>query len=457
MKVLILFVILILALPYTQPAQAESEQATFESLYRKKFSISWAWVVVPAVVVGGVAFVAITGGAGIPAVIATVGTSIGGAMGLSGIAATNAGLAMLGGGAIAAGGFGIAGGVAVIAAVFTFSTDLVLEYSIGRAMDSYNYNRLVAASKEMPTLMLPVNVNGSKVYADAIVQLGDIEIGEDTPISHPINVAVIHGVIANLTRQLTLERRGELLDVSWWKERPVIFTAGEHLRHETLLSILYFIVNDYQTAKTYAFRAISRAETEQLRSSVPTFIFAATSLYDEDSGAVNAALGHFREALVMEPDNHFVPILFSILLDRMFLRIEEGTLTDEDIDTLRQIAETEELSQHIKTNYAILLGRYLVRLKFEQQKILAMTGSRYEMLRSAPETVTKVTEALAKYQYLVYLSDNLVANANALKLSEKRDKGLMELFELQKQYAEESSRLKLVVHDYKDELGVSDS
>lgn len=45
-----------------------------------------------------------------------IGTAIGNAMGLSGAAATSAGLAWLGGGSIAAGGFGMAGGTFVIAA-----------------------------------------------------------------------------------------------------------------------------------------------------------------------------------------------------------------------------------------------------------------------------------------------------------------------------------------------------
>lgn len=60
--------------------------------------------------IAAAAAVAITGGLAAPA----IGTIIGGLMGLSGAAATSAGLALLGGGAIAAGGGGIAAGTAVI-------------------------------------------------------------------------------------------------------------------------------------------------------------------------------------------------------------------------------------------------------------------------------------------------------------------------------------------------------
>lgn len=67
-------------------------------------------------VLAGVAVFA-TGGLASPFVAAgtaTIGGMVGGAMGLSGAAATSAGLAAIGGGSVAAGGFGVAGGAAVV-------------------------------------------------------------------------------------------------------------------------------------------------------------------------------------------------------------------------------------------------------------------------------------------------------------------------------------------------------
>jgi hypothetical protein len=66
---------------------------------------------VVAIAAGGAAAGLLTGGLAAP----LIGSAIGGAMGLSGAAATSAGLALLGGGAVAAGGLGMAGGTAVIA------------------------------------------------------------------------------------------------------------------------------------------------------------------------------------------------------------------------------------------------------------------------------------------------------------------------------------------------------
>jgi len=63
-----------------------------------------------AIILGAAVVFAITGGLSAP----IIGGAIGGVLGLSGAAATSAGLAMLGGGALTIGGFGMAGGTFVI-------------------------------------------------------------------------------------------------------------------------------------------------------------------------------------------------------------------------------------------------------------------------------------------------------------------------------------------------------
>ena len=59
---------------------------------------------------------ALTGGAGADPISQALGSFIGQQMGLSGAAATSAGLAWLGGGSLAAGGAGMAGGIFLVSA-----------------------------------------------------------------------------------------------------------------------------------------------------------------------------------------------------------------------------------------------------------------------------------------------------------------------------------------------------
>lgn len=93
----------------------EAENVNEEALKEipKKGFFEELWRIVtenPYKILAGAIFLAITGGIAAPLIGGTIGT----AMGLSGAAAINAGLAFLGGGAIAAGGFGMAGGTAVL-------------------------------------------------------------------------------------------------------------------------------------------------------------------------------------------------------------------------------------------------------------------------------------------------------------------------------------------------------
>ncbi|QZH65404.1 hypothetical protein [Mycolicibacterium farcinogenes] len=82
----------------------------FDALLRqlRRKSIKWGRVAAASVVGLGVG--AATAGWAAPA----VGAAIGGSLGLSGAAATSAGLAMLGGGSIATGGFGVLGGTILL-------------------------------------------------------------------------------------------------------------------------------------------------------------------------------------------------------------------------------------------------------------------------------------------------------------------------------------------------------
>jgi len=162
----ILFIILIFILQ--ENLLAVTEQATFEVFYVEDSYIGWIIAGIAALIAGAVIF--FTGGTASPIVVG-VGTWIGEMAGLSGAAATNYGLALLGGGSIASGGLGMAGGVAVITVALSFSTDVVIDYSLGNIISKYSYNKFVEDSKKMPTLPIPQNESGSDEYENTIEYL----------------------------------------------------------------------------------------------------------------------------------------------------------------------------------------------------------------------------------------------------------------------------------------------
>jgi hypothetical protein len=157
---------------FPDSSYAATEYATFESFYKESSAIGWILAMVVALSVGVVIF--FTGGAASP-IVAGFGSWIGGMMGLSGIAATNAGLALLGGGSIASGGFGIIGGTALLTASLSFGIDIVFDYTAGEVVSVYKYSNLTEHSKKMLTLPLPMNDSGPNAYEIAMEVLEGIE------------------------------------------------------------------------------------------------------------------------------------------------------------------------------------------------------------------------------------------------------------------------------------------
>lgn len=96
----------------TDKAVRDVDKKFKEVLHRlQRKNTNW-WKVAGIAIAGG-AIGWLTMGLAAPA----IGGAMGGAMGLSGAAATSAGLALLGGGSLAAGGFGMAGGTMLLAGI----------------------------------------------------------------------------------------------------------------------------------------------------------------------------------------------------------------------------------------------------------------------------------------------------------------------------------------------------
>ena len=132
----LLFIILITFSPLSN---ATSDYGTFESFYKESSNINWWLAGLFALIAASVIF--FTGATASPIVL-SVGTWVGNLMGFSGAVATNAGLALLGGGSVASGGFGIIGGAALLTAALSFGTDIVVDYSLSEGISRYDYAKI---------------------------------------------------------------------------------------------------------------------------------------------------------------------------------------------------------------------------------------------------------------------------------------------------------------------------
>ena len=312
------FVAALLVLFLVVPTELMAAEATFREFYKSSPIPGWpTWLIAGIVTIAAATAVVLTAGAAAAPLVATFGTWIGGTMGLSGAAATSAGLALLGGGSIASGGFGMVGGATLVTAAMTFGTDVVLGYAIEHVVSEATYRRLSEESKQLPTLPVPINETGPDSFRAALRVLESIK--EDEPLVFPENQAVIREAIR------TLQYPGGDDDEETSDPDDIAV-------QQTLLSLLHFIVNDYEKTKEHAEEAIRHARYSTIKYTLPSFLLATSSLYDETFSREDVT-EHLRYSVVVEPNNPLIPLLFAVYLDRLALAYDDQL----DADVLNDV------------------------------------------------------------------------------------------------------------------------
>ena len=407
---------------------ATTELATFESFYKESSYTGWILAGIFAVL--GAAAVYFTGGTAGP-VVQAIGTWIGEAMGLSGIAATNAGLALLGGGSIASGGLGIAGGIALLNAALSFSTDIIFNYTISTLNSEYHYSQLVENSRHLPTLPVPVNDEGPEIYEETIKILKKID--PKNPIFSTYNQNII-------SKAKTYINNGLIgLDLESDPEA--------RLRLEGLRAILEFITNNYQDAKQHAYNAILLARRLKLRRTLPAFIYATSSLYDKNLNFKELTQDYFRYSILAEPDNGLIPLLFSIYLDRILLRMNDNAIDTSAFYQLLTITEEKSISNFAFTNNLILFTKLCIRLKLNQQKISSLCTTTNETIKKSPKTLNVVKFSMVEYNKLLKIANIVINKLRFLvdRDDEKMTEKVMNFYTLFNEYEFDTHRLEKLI------------
>ncbi len=465
----VISVAVVSALVYVQPGYAilgiGQAGGSFESFYTTK-GLSWIdWAIAGLSTLGLGVVVFFTGGLASPLLVLAPGvkviaTWIGGlGTKLAGTAALNHGLALLGGGTIAAGGLGKAGGAAVLSTVLAGAWEAPF-WTAGEVYDAlvvtedrdYDYNGLLQQRRNfLATLPLPKNHSGPKAYEAGIDVLEEIEdlkdLSRDDALlivqeNHRVLVEAIHAIRWNLNSESEFRKRLEMIDDTLELSSPlnqeIINTAVGHLLYDTwavedladasLLSLLYFILNDYERAKQYSSRAeiIARYEAGSASdidegANLAIFVGAVSSLYDEDFDW-KEVLDRVERSVLSDPENVLIPLLLAILLDRVELRINDGYLDEQAFAQILEIMEQPEMEEFRFKNFVILLSRYLKRLEVERQTIEVLVRTENDTIRSNLKTLETVEESLRAYKALLDEGSYVEKWITVLPLEEEEDR-----------------------------------
>jgi len=435
--------LLIFLLLFCPTILAAGEYGSFEAIYKESNIILWIIVAFITVLTALVVFYS----AGtVSSIIAPIGTWIGTTMGYSGIAATNAGLALLGGGSLVSGGAGMLGGTALLTAALTFSTEVSIDYVIGSAVSEYKYQQLQEYSKKMTTLPIPANSSGSDTYEYAIKLLKKIK--KDSLINSPLNQNIILGAIN------TINGSNERLSLK------------EKVKLQSLLSILYFLSNNYDKAKLTAYKTMDYAKLAETKATVAEFIYAVSLLYDKKV-LINQSLNYFSTSLKNESDNPLIHLLTSIYLDRLSLRLNDESISIhtykfvyDDLKSLIQYKYDKKLLKFLNdfTNLKLIIytgmyTRHLMILKSEQLKIRSLTKLHNRAIKVKPEILFVAQKSLSNYKLLLKYSHNILSSLLILdsdKLTSESKKEIKNFTGLYRAYAAEEKKLNKLVNNLEE-------
>jgi hypothetical protein len=126
-----------------KPGDLRAVTAEFDAVLRALARRNVRWGRVAAVSAAGLAVGVVSMGVAAP----LIGAAVGGALGLSGAAATSAGLAALGGGSMAAGGLGMAGGTALLSGLGAIGGAGV--GAAGARLSGFSTSQVVAAAVKL--------------------------------------------------------------------------------------------------------------------------------------------------------------------------------------------------------------------------------------------------------------------------------------------------------------------
>ena len=406
--------VMIAILASSSLAFSEDGLATFESFYRSGVLVNWVMAGLASAIVAILVFV------GLPilaptmaATIGTIGTSIGGLFGLSGVAATNAGLALLGGGAIATGGFGVIGGTAVLAAALTFGTEVIFDYASGTLISTYEAKQFSEASKKMLTLPIPANFSGPDSVKEAGKALDSKLFSNSWTCAKRFPESIDEFTACLAAVQAPQRQRIQYALAAMDVHRGSTMGAVAQEREMAMYALLYFLNNDYVAAKSAALQAYKLGIAANDTPTVAAFIVAASMLYEE-SPNLSRSLELFQYSITAEPKNSLTPVLFAAYLDRLSYRLNDGAAGVDHFDRLGGLAGSLADDERKLVIQQELLSRCIMHIKLDQQKIVSITGTQNSVVSGNPKALEVVRASLRDYGQLVSSGNTLVARQNAL-------------------------------------------
>jgi hypothetical protein len=239
---------------------------------------------------------------------------------------------------------------------------------------------------------------------------------------YPNSVASFKACLA-VSEKSQRQRINTALAVMWANRKST--QKAELEREAAMMSLLYFLNNDYAKAQASALRSYKLAIKNKSSPTLPAFIYATSLLY-VDRPNLDESFDKFQYAVIAEPTNAMTPVLFAAYLDRLSFRLNDRGAGVDQIARLSRFTESLPNDPRMLAIQQTLLSHTLMQLKLAQQKVLSLTRTQNDSVRVRPSTLIEIRTSALDYNQLLNTANALATRQTALLALLSRDKSWWE-------------------------------
>jgi len=132
-------------------------------------------------------------------------------------------------------------------------------------------------------------------------------------------------------------------------------------------------------------------------------------------------------------------------------RFSDDMINETALDEVFRIVSDKSLKDLQLQNYIIVLSRYLIRLKLEQQKITSLSLTNNKTIKDSPKTLISIKKSFESYEKLIVGANKIITALKTVNIDEEKEveskKQINTFKELVFQYSNDKTRLNKLIED----------
>jgi tetratricopeptide (TPR) repeat protein len=272
-------------------------------------------------------------------------------------------------------------------------------------LESAEYKRYVENSRRLINFPMPRNYSGSDNFE------ASVEILEEAD--------------SNLPSADDRNKRYVWQAIDLLNEPEVSADLEERVRKQTLISILWFGLNEPRKSAIHAEEALRLAIKAEVRGTMPSLLVALGEL-SKDEPDYDRSLSLFERAIARENDSRFQPLAYMIYADRLMASVAGTELAAEMLNALYRIQGDVSYRQERALMHVSLVEHHAWELERQKSRVAALTDTDIVNTVDPSSLVHRLEAAVEQHRRISREYEDIVAIRLARIRKETREESFLE-------------------------------